>query len=151
MADFDPYPDEETTTYEYRGSGYVDDDGVRIPGMRLPQKDGQRQVVIAGDTVALPDRIAEHYADVLAPTNDTGPTAEPEPEPEEEETAPEPDAEADDWNIPPDENLEAMEYAQLRRLAKDTPVDGRQGQDEILNQLKILRDEGEDALPESTR
>lgn len=54
MSHHDPFPDEPTASYEYAGSP---------GGLALPNGDH----VAPGETVALPDRIADHIDDLLVP------------------------------------------------------------------------------------
>lgn len=117
MVDHDPYPDEDTDEYEYTGTGLDLPDGTTVE---------------PGETVALPDRIAGHISDTLADP------APPEPEPEPDDSPA--------WTIPPDDDPVWEDYNELRRLAKDTPVDGRQGMEPLVADLRTLRDDGPDAL-----
>lgn len=52
--DFDPYPDAETAVYRYTGTS-----------LRLPDGEDGRRIVTDGDTVALPDHVAEALTDAL--------------------------------------------------------------------------------------
>lgn len=107
MPDYDPYPDAETAGYRYFGSG------LKLPGGAY---------VRAGETVALPDHVAAHIRDFLEPlaSGDVG-------------------EDADDDDVGHEtysrEDLEAMEYGDLQRLASegDHPdVDGRSSMDDII-------------------
>lgn len=67
--DYDPYPDAETAVYRYTGTS-----------LRLPNGEAGRRVVTAGETVALPDHVADALADSLEAVDD-----EDEDENEDEE------------------------------------------------------------------
>lgn len=131
MTHHDPYPEEESDDYEWTSEA---------SDFTYPARgDARRGRVKAGDTVALPERIARHITDKLRPAG----ADDAEPAQEDEEPAADDDEAAGPPPIP-DDDEEAFwgDYQAMRSVAKEyEDVNGRLGKDELAAELRAARDE----------
>ena len=135
MAEYEPYPDgTDTEPHEFTGSSWY---------LAVPET-GFSEEITTGDIVHLPPGEHAPIADLLRPAaggaaGTAGDDAAADSDDAEEPAAPE-------WDIPAEAELEDMDFNQLRSAAGGTPIDDKQGGDDIRAGLNQLREGGEDAV-----